>query len=161
MVKRGAVRGAHALLGVALLVGVLTLGASAASASSSQTTRVRAVYRKVLTAEYFGPPRAVCSRLTRRARRSFAAANGVPGCRAAFKAQQHILKHKTPGIDNSGYSPRGWRRVVRSVMADLKVRIHGTHASTVGRSGIPGRTTLVRVGRRRWLFSGYPPSIQP
>jgi hypothetical protein len=133
---------------------------TAAGASGHPVAAVRTVYRTVLTAEYFGPAKAVCSRMTARARRSFAAAGNVSSCRAAFEAQQHILRHKTPHVDNSGYTPRGWRRVVRSVMAHLKVHVHGRHASTIGRYGIPGRDTLVKV-RGRWLFSGYPPSIQP
>ncbi|HEV3322681.1 MAG TPA: hypothetical protein VG147_10920 [Solirubrobacteraceae bacterium] len=33
-------------------------------------------------------------------------------------------------------------------------------ATAIGPSGIPGQTTLVRVNGR-WLFSSYPPSIEP
>jgi hypothetical protein len=157
-------RAGHAvgvLLVAALLAAAALFGSTAAGASSPQTEAVRAVYRKVLTAEYFGPARAVCSRLTARGKRSFAAASGASSCRAAFKAQQHILKHKNPHIDNSGYTPSGWRQVVNSVMAHLKVSIHGSHASAIGgKSGIPGKTTLVKIGGR-WLFNSYPPSIQP
>jgi hypothetical protein len=154
-------RSVLSIAAVAPVVGVFLLGtqAEAAGASGTPSAPVRAVYRTVLTAEYFGPARAVCARLTTRGRRSFTAA-GASSCWAAFKSQQHILRHRTPGIDNSGYTPRGWRRVVRSVMAHLKVKVHGAHASAIGApSGIPGRTTLVRVGGR-WLFNSYPPSIQ-
>ncbi len=129
-----------------------------ASASTSPVRQVRTVYRRVLTAEYFGPARAVCSRLTASGRRSFTV--GYPSCFAAFKAQQHILRHKTPGIDNSGYTPRQWRRTVNRVMAHLKVHVHGVRAAAIGPSGIPGRTTLVKRSRG-WLFSSYPPSIEP
>jgi hypothetical protein len=160
-VRSGAGRAVGICLVAALLVGAPLFGNTVAGASSDQAAAVRAVYRKVLTAEYFGPARAVCSRLTARGKRSFAATSGASSCRAAFKAQQHILKHKNPHIDNSGYTPSGWRHVVHSVMAHLKVSIRGSRASAVGgESGIPGKTTLVKVGGR-WLFNSYPPSIQP
>ena len=120
--------------------------------------QVRHVYREVLTAEYFGPAHTVCSRLTARGKHSFTV--GATSCTAAFKAQQHILKHKTRGIDNSGYTPTGWSRVVHGVMSHLKVRVRRAHASAIGPSGIPGKTTLVKI-RGRWLFTSYPPSIQP
>jgi hypothetical protein len=142
----------------ALLVCALAI-VPQAGASTRPVTQVRAVYRKVLTAEYFGPASAVCSRLAPSGKRSFTV--GYPSCFAAFKAQQHVLRHKTPGIDNSGYTPRQWRRTVRSVMAHLRVRVHGAHAAAIGgESGIPGRTTLVKRSRG-WLFTSYPPSIQP
>lgn len=136
------------------------MGAQAAGASSSAVTRVRTVYRTVLTAEYFGPASGVCSHLTAAGIRSFTA-GGAGSCRHAFDQQQHILRHKTKGVDNSGYTAVQWRQVVNSVMGHLKVSVHGSHATAIGgESGIPGRTTLVRVAGE-WLFSSYPPSIQP
>ncbi len=70
-----------------------------------------------------------------------------------------MFKHKIRGIDDSGYSATAWRGVVNSVMAHLKVSVHGSHATAIGgESGIPGQTTLVDRGGR-WLFSSYPPSI--
>jgi hypothetical protein len=142
-----------------LVAGVMLLGASTAGAASGPVAQVRAVYRKVLTAEYFGPASAVCSRLARSGKRSFTA-GGAPSCAAAFKAQQHILRHRTRGVDNSGYSPKGWRRTVNMVMSRLTVRAHGARASAIGAYGIPGRTTLAKV-RGHWLFTSYPPSVQP
>jgi hypothetical protein len=134
--------------------------ASAASASSRPVAQVRAVYRKVLVAEYFGPASGVCSRLAASGKRAFTAPRNS-SCAAAFKAQQRILKHKTRGIDNSGYTPREWRRTVNTVMAHLKVRVRRLRASAIGgQSGIPGKTTLIKTSRG-WLFSSYPPSIQP
>lgn len=148
------------VLGTSALACAALAGGPQASAASRPARQVRSVYRRVLTAEYFGPARAVCSRLAASGKRAFTA-GGAGNCVAAFEAQQHILKHKTPGIDNSGYSPRQWRRTVDRVMAHLQVRVRGGRASAVGgQSGIPGRTTLIRR-RRGWLFTGYPPSIQP
>jgi hypothetical protein len=70
-----------------------------------------------------------------------------------------VLQHKVPGVDDSGFTAAEWRIEVAQVMAHLKLSIHGTHASAIGSSGIPGQTTLVRINGR-WLFSSYPPSIQ-
>jgi hypothetical protein len=131
----------------------------AAQASSSPSTQVRAVYQTVLTAEYFGPASAVCSHLTAAGVKSFTA-GGAGTCTKAFDQVQHVLKHKTKGVDDSGYSAGQWRSVVKSVMAHLKVSVHGSHATAIGgESGIPGQTTLVEVAGK-WLFSSYPPSIQ-
>jgi hypothetical protein len=146
------------VLGLLAAIAVLVPATAAATAASGDHG-VRAVYRSVLTAEYFGPARAVCSRLTARGRHSFTA-GGAGTCKRAFRAQQHVLRHKTPGVDNSGFTPAQWRQVVANVMAHLTVTVHGSHASAIGPSGIPGRTRLVRV-RGRWLFDSYPPSIQP
>jgi hypothetical protein len=135
-------------------------GAAVAEATSPAVTHVRAVYRRVLSAEYFGPARTECSALTAAGVRSFTA-GGAGTCTHAFYEQQHILRHKTRDVDDSGYTAAEWRREVSSVMAHLNVHVHGRHASAIGgESGIPGRTTLVEV-RGKWLFNSYPPSIQP
>jgi len=147
------------------IAAVLALVAAAASANaayafSARVNHVRTVYRGVLRAEYFGPASAVCSRLTAAGVRSFTA-GGAGTCRHAFRQQQHILRHKTSGVDDSGFTAAGWRQEVKFVMAHLRVTVHGSHASAIGgESGIPGRTTLVRVNGK-WLFNSYPPSIQP
>ncbi len=147
-------------LGTAAIACVALIGAAGASASSRPASQVRATYRKVLTAEYFGPASAVCSRLAASGKRAFTA-GGASSCAVAFRAQQHILRHKTRGIDNSGYTPKEWRRTVNRVMAHLKVRVHGSRAAAVGgQSGIPGKTTLIKRSRG-WLFTSYPPSVQP
>ena len=130
-----------------------------ASAVSGSSPQIRALYRSVLTAEYFGPASAVCSRLTISGVSSFTA-GGQGTCRHAFDALQNVLRHKTPGVDDSGFSARAWRIEVAQVMAHLKLSIQGAHATAIGPSGIPGQTTLVRINGR-WLFSGYPPSIEP
>jgi hypothetical protein len=148
------------LLATAVVACVALVSSAQANASSGPARQVRTVYREVLTAEYFGPASAVCSRLAASGRRAFTA-GGARNCVAAFEAQQHILKHKTRGIDNSGYTPTQWRRIVNRVMTHLIVRVHGSRASAVGgQSGIPGKTTLIRRSRG-WLFTSYPPSIQP
>jgi hypothetical protein len=140
----------------------LACGAGAsgvAAAKGGAAPQVRAVYRSVLNAEYFGPESAVCSRLTRSGLQSFTA-GGAGTCRHAFEAQQHVLRHKTIGVDDSGFTPQQWREEVNQVMETLKLTVHGTHASAIGPSGIPGRTTLVEINGK-WLFSSYPPSIEP
>ncbi len=93
-------------------------------------------------------------------RRSGHPPGGQGSCRHAFDALQHVLRHKTAGVDDSGFTARGWRMQVAQVMAHLTLSIHGAHATAIGPSGIPGQTTLVRVNGR-WLFSSYPPSIEP
>lgn len=113
----------------------------------------------MLTAEYFGRAGAECSRLTATGVKSFTA-GGSGTCTEAFDIQQHGLRHKITGNDNSGYTPAAWRAVVRTVMAHLRLSVHGSHATAIGQSGIPGETRLVEI-KGRWLFDSYPPSIQP
>jgi hypothetical protein len=142
----------------AIALGTVAMSGATASASGS-SPQIRAVYRSVLTAEYFGPASAACSRLTASGVKAFTA-GGQGTCRHAFDALQNVLRHKTPGVDDSGFTAREWRIEVAQVMARLKLSIHGAHATAIGPSGIPGQSTLVRVNDR-WLFSSYPPSIEP
>ncbi len=144
---------------LAIALGTVAIGGGAASAASPSSARIRAVYRSVLTAEYFGPASTVCSRLTARGVHSFTA-GGQGTCRHAFDALQNVLRHKTPGVDDSGFTAPEWRTEVSDVMAHLTLSVHGVHAAAIGPSGIPGRSTLVKVNGR-WLFSSYPPSIEP
>jgi hypothetical protein len=140
---------------LALTVCGIAAFAPAEAAADAPAPAVRAVYRKVLTAEYFGPASAVCSRLTDRGARSFTA--GRETCTRAFDQQQHVLKHKTPYDDNSGYSASGYRQVVNSFMAHLTVTITGSRATATAQSGL-GVAQLVRVDRH-WLFD-LCPSVQ-
>lgn len=146
-------------IAVAIALATIAMTCATASGASGPGAQVRAVYRSVLTAEYFGPASAVCSRLTASGVKSFTA-GGEGTCRHAFNDLQHVLRHKTPGVDDSGFTAREWRVEVAEVMARLKLSIHGTRATAIGPSGIPGQTTVVRVNGR-WLFSSYPPSIEP
>jgi hypothetical protein len=147
------------IIACVLAVAAIATGGAVAEASSSAVTQVRAVYRTVFTAEYFGPASAVCSALTATGVKSFTA-GGAGTCQHAFAEEQHVLKHKIKDVDDSGYTAAQWREVVSSVMAHLKVTIHGTRASVIGgESGIPGKTTLVEVSGK-WLFNSFPPSIQ-
>jgi hypothetical protein len=149
-------RGKIAVCALALGMGVMTGGV--ADAATGPRAEVRAVYRSVLLAEYFGPASAVCSRLTARGVKSFTA-GGQGTCTHAFDEQRSVLRHKTRGVDDSGFTPRSWRTVVAQVMAQLRLSVHGAHATAIGPSGIPGQTSLVKVNGR-WLFNSYPPSIQ-
>jgi hypothetical protein len=144
---------------VALVLAVAGIAAYAPvnAAADARAPAVRAVYRAVLTAEYFGPARAVCSRLTPAGVRAFTGGKG--SCAQAFYEQQQVLTHKTPGTDDSGYSPRAWRRVVNIFMAYLTVTVTGSKATATSEGGL-GATTLVRVDGR-WLFNSYPPSVGP
>ena len=135
------------------------MSSAAASVVGGSSPQIRALYGSVLTAEYFGPASAVCSRLTASGVNSFTA-GGQGTCRHAFDAVQSVLRHKTPGVDDSGFTAREWRKEVAQVMAHLKLSIHGAHATAIGPSGIPGQTTLARINGR-WLFTSYPPSIEP
>lgn len=149
----------RARLGIVICVFGLA-AAAAAQAAGGAVTEIRAVYRTVLTAEYFGPAKAMCSNLTASGVKSFTA-GGIGACPQAFEQTQHLLRYKTKGVDDSGYTAHQWRRVVSNVMAHLKVRVLGTRAIAIGgQSGIPGQTTLLEVGGK-WLFSSYPPSIEP
>ncbi|HEY5197880.1 MAG TPA: hypothetical protein VIJ51_12725 [Solirubrobacteraceae bacterium] len=156
--SRPAIRGATfaAVLIAAALAGPVGVPAQASASSLSQ---VRTVYRGVLTAEYFGPSSGVCGRLSASGRASFTAGGGGT-CAHVFATEQHVLRHKVPGVDDSGYTATQWRQVVDQVMAMLTVTLHGaTKASAIGPSGIPGRTHLVKTGGR-WLFTSYPPTIE-
>jgi hypothetical protein len=143
------------------LIAVAGLGVAVvrAQAAAGPAGEVRTVYRSVLSAEYFGPASAVCGRLSARGRASFSA-GGQRSCTQAFAAEQHVLRHPIAGVDDSGYSPAQWRQVVDRVMGRLTVTVHGSRASAIGPSGIPGQTDLVKAGGR-WVFTGYPPSIEP
>jgi hypothetical protein len=141
-----------------LALATAAAGGVVADAATGARAQVRAVYRSVLTAEYFGPASAVCSRLSASGVKSFTA-GGQASCTHAFDQQRHVLRHKIRGVDDSGFTARGWRQTVDQVMAHLKVSIHGKHATAIGPSGIPGQTRLVKVNRG-WLFTSYPPSIQ-
>jgi len=137
---------------------VLTVGGIAAStpaeaAADAPAPQVRAVYRKVLTAEYFGPASAVSSSLTATGMRSFTA--GRETCTRAFDEQQHLLKHKTPGDDDSGYSASGWRQLVSSGAPDGTIK--GSKATATAQYGL-GAAQLVRVDGH-WLFYRCP-SVQ-
>ncbi len=143
---------------LAIALGTFAMSGATAGAASGSNPQIRAVYRSVLTAEYFGPASAVCSHLTTGGVNSFTA-GGQGTCRHAFDALQHVLRHKTPGVDDSGFTARAWRADVAQVMAHLKLTVHEAHATAIGPSGIPGQTSLVRVNGR-WLFSSSPPSIE-
>ena len=159
MTQRFSRRLAAAAAGLTVVCGVGATQAQAGAVTGG-VSEVRSVYRSVLTAEYFGPASAVCDRLTASGVRSFTA-GGYSDCAAAFRAMQHTLRHRTRGVDDSGFTPSRWRAEVSTVMAHLRVTVHGTRASaTGGQSGIPGRTTLV-LSSGRWKFSSYPPTIQP
>ncbi|MEA2197340.1 MAG: hypothetical protein QOJ25_1391 [Solirubrobacteraceae bacterium] len=145
----------RARLALAAIVLVL-IGSAVAQASGGAVTRIRAVYRAVLTAEYFGPARAVCSHLTRAGVRSFTAGRTTT-CGQAFREAQRTLTHKSKNVDNAGYTRAEWRAVITTAMAHLKVRIHGRHATATGG---PGQTKLVNIDNR-WLVDSYPPSVGP
>jgi hypothetical protein len=158
--RRRLVVAATAAAVVAAAIASAAVAAPVAAAAASPVTQVRVLYRAVLTAEYFGPASAVCWKLTAAGERSFTA-GGFSTCTAAFKAMQHTLRHRTPGVDDSGFTPAQWRAEVTTVMNHLRVTVHGARASAIGtQSGIPGRTTLVREAAG-WRFSSYPPTIQP
>jgi hypothetical protein len=142
----------------AAALAVAGLAALPAGAAASPLSQVRTVYRGVLSAEYFGPSSAVCGRLTASGRASFTAGGGGT-CPHAYATQRQVLRHKVPGVDDSGYTPKQWRGVVDRVMANLEVTLSGSKASAVGPSGIPGRTRLARIGGR-WFFTTYPPTIE-
>jgi hypothetical protein len=139
--------------------GLAGAGAAAipAAAAASPVTQVRAVYRSVLTAEYFGPSSRVCGRLTPAGKASFTAGGGGT-CAHAYAAERKVLRHKVPDVDDSGYTPTQWRQVVNQTMAGLKVTVNGSKAHAIGPSGIPGRTGLAKIAGR-WLFTTYPPSV--
>lgn len=145
---------------VVLFISFLTLaGASAAGASTGAASRIRSVYGAVLNAEYFGPASGVCSHLSRSGVRSYTS-GGKASCARAFIDQQRTLTTTTKNVDNTGYTPTQWQQVVSTVMANLRVKVHGKRARvTGGQSGIAGKT-LVDV-KGRWLFVTAPPSVGP
>jgi hypothetical protein len=98
----------------AIALGTVAMSGATASAASGSSSQIRAVYRSVLTVEYFGPASAVCSRLTASGVNSFAA-GGQGTRRHAFDDLQNVLRHKTPGVD--------------------ELRLHGPRMAYSGRSG--------------------------
>jgi hypothetical protein len=136
----------------AVSVSVLALPPLAAAASPAAA--IRAVYRTVLTAEYFGPASAVCGNLTAAGIRAFTTATPEQSCTAAYDQ----LHHKQPDNDNSGYTAKAYRSTVATFMANLKISVRGTRASVHGPSGL-GPSKLVEVGGH-WRFSAYPPTVE-
>ena len=139
-----------------LMVSALVVPSVAIAASP--TSAIRAKYRTVLTAEYFGPASAVCGNLTAAGVRSFTAAMPGESCTAAYDQLHHILHHKQPDNDNSGYTATAYRTVVAEFMASLKISVQGTRASVHGSSGL-GASKLVELGGH-WRFSAYPPTVE-
>jgi hypothetical protein len=145
---------AAAIGGLAVFGLVLPPAATAASPAAA----VRGKYRTVLTAEYFGPASAVCGNLTAAGVRSFTAAAPGESCTAAYDQLRHILHHKQPDNDNSGYTAKAYRSVVAEFMAHLSISVHGARASVHGPSGL-GASKLVEVAGQ-WRFSAYPPTVE-
>src|SRR5579875_3099508 len=104
MTQRFSRRLAAAAAGLTVVCGVGATQAQAGAVTGG-VSEVRSVYRSVLTAEYFG---------------------------AAFRAMQHTLRHRTRGVDDSGFTPARWRAEVSTVMAHLHVTVHGTRATATG-----------------------------
>lgn len=147
-------------LSIAALIAALLVATPIASAhTSAAASEVKAVYKSVMLAEYFGPQSAVCGNLTSEGVKEFKLETATSSCAKAFKANQHVLKHKQPGNDNSGYSKSEWRTAVKQFVSALKVRIHGSKASVTGPSNL-GDATLVKVAGH-WLFASEPPSVGP
>jgi hypothetical protein len=145
---------------IAAPIAALLVATAVASAhTSSSASNVKAVYRSVMLAEYFGPQSAVCGKLTSEGVKEFKLETATSSCDKAFRANQHVLKHKQPGNDNSGYTKSQWRTVVKQFVSGLKVKIHGSKASVTGPSNL-GDATLVSVGGH-WLFASEPPSVGP
>ena len=145
-----------ATTGVAVSASVLALAPLAAAATPAAA--IRAVYRTVLTAEYFGPASALCGNLTAAGTRAFTAAAPGQSCKAAYDQLHHTLHHKQPDNDNSGYTAKAYRSTVATFMANLKISVRGTRASVHGPSGL-GPSKLVEVGGH-WRFSAYPPTAE-
>ena len=129
------------------------------AAAASPAAAIRAVYRTVLTAEYFGPASAVCGNLTAAGIQAFTAAAPGQSCTAAYDQLHHTLHHKQPDNDNSGYTAKAYRSTVATFIANLKISVRGTRASVHGPSGLLGASKLVEVGGH-WRFSAYPPTVE-
>jgi hypothetical protein len=139
------------LAALAGTIGLLPL--ASASAKTSPAAAVRAEYRKVVLAEFFGPARAVCTQLTASGRRAYA---GGHRCTTVFAGDQRALALKLGGGPGSSVARNEWRNEVASVLAHLEVKLQGRRASAIDRSGVFHKAVLVRVGRY-WRFSSVPP----
>jgi hypothetical protein len=111
------------------VVSVSGLALPPLAAAASPAAAVRAVYRTVLAAEYFGPASAVCGNLTAAGIRAFTAAASGRSCTAAYDQLHHTLHHKQPDNDNSGYTAKAYRTTVATFMAHLKISVRGMRAS--------------------------------
>ena len=104
-------------------VSLSVLASAPLAAAASPPAAIRAVYRTVLTAEYFGPATAVCGNLTAAGIRAFTAAAPEQSCTAAYDQLHHTLHHKQPDNDNSGYTAKAYRSTVTTFMANLKISV--------------------------------------
>jgi hypothetical protein len=139
-------------------VSVSVVGLPPLAAAGTPAPAIRAVYRTVLTAEYFGPASAVCGNLTAPGIQAFTTAAPGQSCTAAYAQLHHTLHHKQPDNDNSGNTPKAYRSTVATFMANLKISVDHARASVHGPPGL-GASRLVKVGGH-WRFSAYPPTVE-
>jgi hypothetical protein len=135
-------------------------GAASGAAARSHTrpapaTAVRNAWGKLDLAFYFGPPAAICDRLTKADRRAFSRSWSARDCLAAARDEEHGSR---TCLSVGGYTPAQWRAVVRFNLAHLRVTIlSATRARTVD----PELTveTLVK-SNGRWLFARGWPTVE-
>jgi hypothetical protein len=143
------------LAAIAAIAGGSAFGmAGAATAKSSAPAAVKAEYRKVLSAEFFGPARAVCSQLTTEGLRAYT--GGVETCDTVFAGNQRAIALKVGGGTAAPNAAAAWRNEVTTIMAHLNVKISGRHATASDPSGAFRRSRLEQVGRG-WKFTSAPP----
>jgi hypothetical protein len=141
-----------------VLAGALSATSGAAPLAhtgSAAASAVRQAWGKLDLAFYFGPPAAICDRLTKADRRAFARAWLARDCPAAARSEEHASR-TCPST--GGYTPAQWRAGVRFNLAHLRVRIlSATRARTVD----PELTaeTLVK-SNGRWLFARGWPTVE-
>jgi hypothetical protein len=122
-------------------------------AGNSAAARVEAEYHRVLSAEIFGPARAVCSQLTASGARAYT--GDTRRCAQVFAGNRRTLRLKLGGVGQT-IRRTALREAIGFVLAHLSVTVRGHRASVVDSSGIFRRARLVELGRN-WKFSSAPP----
>ena len=137
------------------LTGALSTAFARAQPCGAQASAVRKAWERLDLELYFGPPAAICSRMTRGDRGAFARATLAHDCLSAARTQERTAR-ACPST--GGITPAQWRAAVRFNVAHLRVTILSpTRARTVDPELIT--QTLVKV-RGRWLFARGWPTVQ-
>lgn len=123
----------------------VTSGTAASPTPDAAIAGIRKAYRRLLLAEYFGPPADVCQSLTPADQAYFARAGRATNCLAAARPLQ---RNQDPNLQH--VSPSEYRQVVAAFTSKLRlVRLSGVHATVI--DGYGTVLTLVEGGGE-WLF---------
>jgi hypothetical protein len=146
-----------------MLVVTLAIGAQAAAASArsgplhhtarrgmtGEVAAVKAAWKQMFLAEYFGPPAKLCAMMTAGEQRWFERNVGARSCTGAARSLEHVVR-ACPSIN--GIAPGTWRSDAAFYLRRLRVRLRSAVSAETVDTALGDTETLVKR-RNRWLFS--------